>query len=504
MSNIQKSYDKLMAHQRKTALLRSCASVLGWDRETYMPLNAGVHRAEQLTLLSGMVHERVTSPQVGEWLANCENSQLTQDPFSYQAVNIREIRRSYDKKIKIPQRLVEEITRTTSLAHQAWIESRQKSDFKLFYPWLEKIVSLKREYASIIGYDGIAYDALLDDYEPGETTKNIAQIFSKLSPELTSLIQRIIDSPKQPDKTILNRTFPLDKQRIFSEMVAASIGFDFNRGRLDSVVHPFCTGLGPDDTRITTRWDENNFSCAFFGILHETGHALYDQGLPVKHWGTPMGNSVSLGIHESQSRLWENMVGRTRPFWKHFYSKLQAVFYHQLVGISLDEFLHSINEVCPSFIRVEADEATYTLHIILRFEIEQALISGDLSCSDVPGAWNEKFKKLLGLDIPDDASGCLQDVHWSLGSIGYFPTYALGNLYAAQFYHQAKKETPDLEQCIAEGDCSGLLAWIRTRIHSQGMRYSAKDLVKQVTGESLSHDYLISYLSHKYTELYIS
>ena len=502
MGNASESYDKLINHQKKTALLSSCVSILGWDRETYMPPNAAPHRAEQLTLLSSIVHERATDPHVGDWLADCECSQLTEDPLTSEAVNIREIRRSYDKKTKVPKRLVEELTRTTSLGHQAWIESREKSNFTLFLPWLEKIVQLKREYAAAIGYEDVPYDALLDDYEPGESTATVTKIFTALSNELVPIIQRIIESPHQPDKTVLSRRYPLDKQRIFGEMAAASIGFNFNAGRLDTVVHPFCTGLGPSDTRITTRWDDNNFGCGFFGILHETGHGLYDQGVSPEHWGTPMGSSVSLGIHESQSRLWENIVGRSRPFWKHFYPKLQAVFQHQLSGVSLDNFVRAVNEVCPSYIRVEADEATYTLHIVLRFEIEQALISGDLQCADVPGAWNEKVKKLLGLEFPDDANGCLQDVHWSLGSIGYFPTYALGNLYAAQLYDTAKKEISGLEDYVASGDHKPLLSWLRHNIHSHGMRFRAKDLVTKISGKPLHHDYLISYLNDKYSELY--
>ena len=502
MGNPEKSYEKLIAHQKKAAILSSCAGVLSWDREAVMPPAAAPHRAEQLTLLSGLVHKQEIDPHIGEWLDDCEKSEIAQDPISAVAVNIREIRRSYDKKTKVPQRLVEELTRVTSLGHQAWIEAREQSNYPLFQPWLEQIVKLKREYADIIGYSEVPYDALLDDYEPGESTKNITTVFTNLRQELVPLLRRILKAPKRPDTTILTREYPLDKQRFFGEMVAASIGFDFDAGRLDTVVHPFCTGLGPEDTRITTRWDENNVSSAFFGILHETGHGLYDQGLPADLWGTPMGNSVSLGIHESQSRLWENIVGRTAPFWKHFYPQLQAVFHHQLKDVSLDRFLHAINEVRPSFIRVEADEVTYTLHIILRFEIEQGLVSGSLNVNDVPEAWDAKFTELLGLEVPDAARGCLQDVHWSFGSIGYFPTYALGNLYAAQFYHQAQQEITDLEDYIAKGDFSPLLTWLRTKIHSHGMRYRARELVQRVTGETLNHQYLTKSLHDKYTQLY--
>jgi len=502
MKSEDKCYKNLLEHETKTATLNSCAALLSWDRETYMPPAGVEHRAEQLALLSGLAHERSVDPRIDEWLSTCEASDLNASDHSVSATNIREWRRVYDKKIRLTKSFVEELARTTSLGHQAWIEARDKSEFGAFLPWLDKIVRLKREYADLIGNGKEPYDALIDDYEPGECADNINIVFTALKNELVPLIDRITNSKRQPDLSVLNRKFPVDRQRDFGELTAKTIGFDFNSGRLDTVVHPFCCGMGPRDTRITTRWDENDFCSAFFGIIHETGHGLYEQNLPLEHWGTPAGEAVSLGIHESQSRLWENIVARGQPFWKYFYPKLQEIFYSSLGAVPFDQFLHAINHVHLSFIRVEADEATYTLHIILRFEIEQMIISGEAAPKDIPHLWNSKFKDLFDLEVPDDAQGCLQDVHWSYGSFGYFPTYALGNLYAAQFYNQMKAEIPDLEDQFANGDFSALLNWLKDKIHSKGMRYTAPELVQAVTGQPLDHKFLIQNLQDKFTRLY--
>ena len=496
------TYAKLITHAKETALLGSCASVLHWDQETNMPPAGAAHRAEQLALLSGLVHARATDPRMGEWLAACEGTDLTAEPHAIETVNVRELRREYDKQVKVPRALVEETARTAALGHEAWVEARKQSEFSTFRPWLEKIVKLRREYAEAVGYETVAYDALIDEYEPGETAANITRVFAALRDELAPLIEKLVGAPRQPDRSLLTRHFPVDRQRVFGEMCAAEIGFDFSAGRLDTVVHPFCTRIGAGDVRITTRWDPHHFGTALFGILHETGHGLYSLGLPDEHYGTPMGDSVSLGIHESQSRLWENFVGRGRAFWRHFWPRTQGIFHEALAGVSLDAFLHAVNDVRRSFIRVEADEVTYNLHVILRFELEQAIFSGDLRPADVPGAWNEKFKALFGLDVPDDASGCLQDVHWSGGAFGYFPTYALGNLYAAQFFRQVRQDIPDLEAGIARGDFAPLLEWLREKIHSQGMRFRAGELVERVTGEPLTHRHLIEYLTEKYAGLY--
>jgi len=484
------------------SLLHSCAAVLEWDERTYMPPGGGNHRAEQKALLSGMVHEKFTAPQIGDLLKKAEDSLSGAAADSPDRVNIRELRRQYDKLVKVPKSLVEELEKTTTLAEQAWVEARRKSDTAPFLPWLEKIINLKRRYAEAIGYKTEPYDALLDDYEPGETAANLKQVLENLRLPLVEMIRAIADSDRKPKSEILQRNFPLDKQEIIGRLAASAIGFDMDSGRLDVTTHPFCIGIGPGDTRITTRYNANHFGQAFFGILHETGHALYDQGLDKSYFGLPMGESVSLGIHESQSRLWENVVGRSLAFWQYFYPWVQKLFYDSLKDVSLEEFYFAINEVRPSFIRVEADEATYNLHILVRFEIEHAIFSGDLKTADIPAVWNDKFKKYLGVEPPDDRQGCLQDVHWGAGLIGYFPTYTLGNLYSAQFFAAAKKELTDLEKQFASGQFSDLLNWLREKIHRHGQRYRAAELVVKVTGEPLNSRYLLEYLRGKYAPLY--
>ena len=502
MGKERETYDRLIEIHKEVVLLESCSSVLKWDQETYMPARGTEHRAGQLALLAKTAHQRFTYPRVGELLARCEESDLAADPLSVESVNLREIRRKYDKKTRLPQRLVEELAKTSVLAHSAWIEARKSSDYESFRPWLEKIVSLKREQAQAIGYQNSPYDPLIDDFEPGETESHLAPLFSELRRGLVPLLEKIAGSSIQPDTSFLSLEYPIGHQRTFGEMVAASCGFDFTQGRLDEVVHPFCTGIGPGDTRITTCYDSYTFSRAFFGILHEAGHGMYEQGLDPEHYGTPMGESVSLGIHESQSRMWENFIGRSKPFWEHFFPKAQGVFHEALADISLDKFMQAVNRVQPSFIRIEADELTYNLHIILRFELERSLISGELAPVEVPAAWNERFKELLGIEVIQDSQGCLQDTHWSGGFFGYFPTYCLGNLYAAQFYHKVLRDIPELENSIAQGNLELLLDWLRENIHGHGMRYGAGELVERITGEPLSTTPLLNYLEEKYSILY--
>lgn len=498
----KKALEELTVLQKEINLLSSCAALLGWDERTYIPQKGTANRAEQQSLIAGIVHERFTSPKVGELLSEIESSDLVSDPLSLAAVNVREIRRLYDKQIKIPKSLVEEISRTTTLAEQAWVEARKKSDFPMFSPWLAKVTELRRKQAEAVGYEKERYDALLDDYEPGETAENLKKVFDGLRKELVELVGAITSSSKKPDVSILERDYPVDRQEIVGKAASAAIGFNYDGGRLDITTHPFCTTIGPGDVRITTRYNQNHFGHAFFGILHETGHGLYEQGLDPKYVGLPMGKSVSLGIHESQSRMWENLVGRSKAFWIYFFPWLKQVFWESLNNVKLDDFYFAINDVRPSFIRVEADELTYNLHILLRFEIEHAIFAGDLKTDDMPSIWNEKFKQYFEITPPDDARGCLQDVHWSCGYIGYFPTYTLGNLYAAQFFAKAKEELSDLDEQFSRGSFADLLNWLKEKIHKHGMRYRALDLVKQVTGKPLSHEYLMRYLKDKYGPLY--
>jgi len=500
---VSDAYQQLCDYARETALLTSTAGVLQWDEETYLPPAGHAYRAEQTAYLAGLIHKRQTAPQVGEWLAALGSDGEGQDE---RAAVIRELSRDYDKKTKLPQTLVEELSRTASLGQQAWKAAREADDFSQFAPLLEKTIDLKRQEADAVGYDESPYDALLDDYEPGETAANLTRVLGGLREQLAPLVEKIAASDRRPPADILRRSYPIDRQVKFGEHAAAGIGFDFQAGRLDVTAHPFCGGGGPRDVRLTTRYDAQEFAGGFFSILHEAGHGIYEQGLPAESFGLPTGEAVSLGIHESQSRMWENLVGRSRAFWEFFYPQLVDTFGESLADVSPEAFYFAINESRPSLIRTESDEATYNLHIIVRFELEQALISGELSAAELPAAWNEKYREYIGIEPPNAADGVLQDVHWSAGLFGYFPTYALGNLYASQFFDRASQELStaggDLQQQFSRGEFQPLADWLRTNIHRHGRRYSATQLVERVTGKPLSHQPLMDHLNAKYGELY--
>jgi carboxypeptidase Taq len=508
---VQEAYEGLIRRSRELELLSSCSALLGWDEQTYMPEGGAAHRGEQMALLAGLHHERATDPRIGELLASLEASGLPADPDSPPAVNIRELRRSYDRKTRLPRGLVEELARTTSLAQQEWVGARREASFDRFRPWLEKIILLKRDEAACLGAAegtaGSPLDPLLDEYEPGARVSELSVLFRELRDALTPLVRAIGEAAARSARegeadAILLRSYPLERQKIFGEAVAAAVGFDFRRGRLDVTAHPFCTGIGPGDTRITTRYDEHQLGDSFFGILHEVGHGLYEQGLPAEHAGTPMGESVSLGVHESQSRLWENAVGRSRAFWSFWFPLARRIFHAPLRDVSLDQFLAAVNHVAPSLIRVRADEVTYNLHIILRFELEQALVSGDLPVGDLPAAWNEKYRDPLGITPANDREGCLQDIHWSAGLLGYFPTYTLGNIYAAQLYDRARSELAGLEASFARGDYAELLSWLRDKVHRHGRRYRPASLIERAAGAMPDHRPLIRTLKDKYGEIY--
>jgi carboxypeptidase Taq len=503
MTEISQTYDELLTELKSISLLGSCAAVLGWDEQTYLPLAGAEHRANQLSFLAGIGHERATSPRIGNLLAELESSGQLGEADSPMAVNVREARRSYDRATKLPRRLVEELSRVTSLGQQAWVAARKEKNFPAFQPWLEQILKLKREEAAAIGYaGGVPYDALLDDYEPGAKTADVQAVFTPLRDATVELVTAIRESGKRPDVAILERSFPINAQREFAIDAATKIGFDFNAGRLDVAAHPFCSGFGPGDCRLTTRYDEHHFPGAFFGTLHEAGHGIYEQGLNKDAFGTAMGETTSLGIHESQSRMWENFVGRSRAFWSHFYEPARRAFPVALSDVAAEDFYAAINDVRPSFIRVEADEVTYNLHIMLRFELEQQLIAGDLQPADVPAVWNDTFTRYFGITPPDDAQGCLQDIHWSAGLFGYFPTYALGNMYAGQFFEAAAKELGDLNAMFAAGEFQPLKEWLNRNIHARGKLYRADRLVEVVTGEPLSQSPLVRHLHGKFDPLF--
>jgi carboxypeptidase Taq len=500
-------FDEVCEYVRQSSLLASVSAVLEWDERTMMPAAEAEYRADQTTLLSGMIHQRWTDDafvaKVSELAANSPASDpLGAGTDGETAATIRRLKRLVDKKTKLPRRLVEELTRTAVLGQSAWEKARRENNFAQFQPWLEKTMELKRQQAEALGYQQSAYDALLDDYEPEELTSNVARVLADLREQLVPLVAAVRDSKCQPDTGLLKCNFPKSVQESFGKQAAEAIGFDFARGRLDVTAHPFCTTLGPHDCRITTRYDEHFFNAAFFGILHEAGHGIYEQGLPPDRFGLPLGEAVSLGIHESQSRLWENLVGRSRPFWQHFYAIAQQRFPAALGRASLDQFYFAVNDVRPSLIRVEADEATYNLHILIRFEMEQALLSGDLPVADAPAAWNHKYRQYLGIEPDSDADGILQDVHWAAGLVGYFPTYTLGNLYAAQFFATADRELGGLHAQFARGEFQPLRNWLREKIHRHGQHYSSAELVKRVTGRELSPAPLVAHLRAKYGELY--
>jgi carboxypeptidase Taq len=492
------AYAELVRRSRDKTLLASCLQLLAWDEEVSMP-RAGVrHRSEQNALLAGLIHDRGTAPDYDDLLSTVEGSSLVSDPDSPQAVNVRELRRDYDRERRLPRRLVEEMARAHALASQAWAEARKNNDFKSFAPWIERVFELAREEADAVGYVGERYDALLDNFEPGMTSDRVSALFTQLETQLVPMVASLRDKREIAPDDVRTREFPVDQQRAFMESVATALGFSLESGRLDVVQHPFCSMIGPGDVRIGLRYLPHNFAGGFFALVHEVGHALYDHGLDPEQYGTPMGEPVSLGIHESQSRLWENYVGRSHGFWRCFYPQLQSTFHESLHDISLETFRRAVNRVSPGLIRVQADELTYNLHIVIRFELERALLSGNLVAGDLPGAWNELYTQRLGITPKDDTTGCLQDIHWSEGLIGYFPTYTLGNVYAAQLFAAAERALGPLEEAFAEGDFLTLRTWLGEHVHRHGKRYKPAEIIERTTGSAPDPSALIETLSRRY------
>ncbi|NKB70736.1 MAG: carboxypeptidase M32 [Candidatus Latescibacteria bacterium] len=491
-------YEEFIKRAGELADIGHAQALLGWDQETYMPSRGAARRASSMGTLAGLYHQKLTDPNLVRLVEELQGRDLQGD----QAVNVREFVRGLDRALKIPEDLVVEMSKTEALAHEAWVEARQKADFAVFQPWLEKLLAQKKEVADRVGYQGSIYNALLDEYEPYARAEEIAPVFADLRARLVPLVEAIQATGKMPAKGVLDQEFPVAAQEAFGRQVMADLGFDLEAGRLDISVHPFCSGLSRDDVRLTTRYAPGQMTDSLFGVIHETGHGLYEQGLPEDAVGTPAGASVSLGIHESQSRLWENMVGRSRPFWSHYLDTLKNCFPAQLQGVGLDAFYAAVNQVEPSLIRVEADEVTYNLHILLRFELEMDMVEGRVEVADLPALWNERMEQYLGVRPEDDAEGVLQDIHWSMGGIGYFPTYSLGNLYGAQFFRQAQLDMPDLMGQIGQGDFSPLKKWLNDKVHARGSRLSAGELVQEVTGEPLQARYFVDYLEEKFGALY--
>lgn len=502
MSNSEALYKELCQHVRETSYLESTAALLEWDQQTKLPTKANGYRSEQLTFLAGEIHKRRTDPRLGDMIGELIESPIGKDANSDSGVTIRELKREYEKRVKLPSSLVESLAQAASVGQTMWVKARKANDFRSFAPQLKKIFELKQEQADALGWSECRYDALLDEYEPGAKTSEVAGVLDALRADLVPLVAEVKASGINVPVDILSRKFPVDAQEKFGREASAKIGFEYERGRIDVTHHPFCCETGPNDCRITTRYDEDFFNSAFFGTLHEAGHGIYEQGLRSDQYGLPTGKYCSLGIHESQSRLWENLVGRSLSFWQYFFPRAQIHFPESLGDVALNDFYRAINHVAPSLIRVEADEATYNLHIIIRFQLEQAMINGDLDVNDLPTAWNEKYQEYLGIIPPNDADGVLQDVHWSAGLVGYFPTYSLGNLYASQFYAAAEKELGDLNSMFREGVFEPLKSWLNKQVHVKGKSLSGPALGLEVTGQPLSHDLLISQLRQKLAPIY--
>jgi carboxypeptidase Taq len=496
------SIDALKNRTTEISHLRHAAALLEWDQQTYMPPGAANARAEQLATLERLSHEMLCADETAQLIEAAAAEVGDLDADTLEAAIVRVTRRDYEDAVKLPSDFVAEEARVTALAYDVWVQARANSDYAAFQPTLERIVDLSRRRAEYLGYEDHIYDALLDLYEPGMKASDVAPLFADLREALVPFAQAIFAQQDRVSDEPLHRAFPVEQQHQLGLMIASQFGYDLQRGRQDEVVHPFCTSFSRDDVRITTRFDPQFLNPALFGTLHEAGHAMYEQGLSDELDGTFLADGVSLGIHESQSRLWENVVGRSYGFWQYFYPRLQGVYLGVLSDVSLDDFYRAINKVYPSFIRVEADEVTYPLHIMLRFELEQDILTGELDLNDAPDAWNAKMEHYLGITPEKDSDGILQDVHWAYGIFGYFPTYALGTLLSAQLYNAAVADHPEIPSDIAAGEFDTLLHWMNVNIHQHGRKYMPAELIKRATGDTYQHQPYMDYLQAKYSKIY--
>lgn len=492
------NYQNYCAYMRKIADVQFAAGVLNWDHETYMPSKGANFRAQQLSTLAGIAHELATKEELGTLLNKLsKDTTLTEK----EKRNIAQSLKNYNQNKKYTTAFVEELSKTISETFQAWQKAKATNDFKIYAPHLKKLVQLKRKECELLGYTEHPYDALIDQYEPETKTKQLEILFADVKNQLVEFVKQIAEKPQNKDNFMF-LNYNKDKQWNFGIDILKQMGYDFEAGRQDISSHPFTTNFSSEDVRVTTRINENDINEMIWSCIHEGGHALYEQGLPASEYGLPSGEYISLGIHESQSRLWENNVGRSLAFWNFNFNKLKEYFPENLNNISSKDFYRAMNIVKPSLIRTSADELTYHFHVLIRFEIEKALIEGKIEVDDLPSYWNTKYKEYLNIDVPSDSQGVLQDVHWSHGSFGYFPTYSLGSFYAAQFFSQAKKEIKNLEQEIEKGNLNPLLNWLRENIHKHGKHYNATQLCEKITGEKLNFKYFMDYAKQKYSDLY--
>jgi carboxypeptidase Taq len=491
-------YESYAEHMRKLADVRAALALMQWDQETYMPEKGASFRARQVATLSEVAHGMATSAQLGNLLDSLDEENGLQ-PVEKKNISLN--REDFNKQKKYPAAFVRKMSEAVSKSFNAWNQAKKESRFSLFENDLAAVIELKKEEADLLGYKQHPYDALMDEYEKGATVEGVNRVFGDLLPGLRAILEKI-RVKNQPENSFMFKSFDKKKQWDFGMQVIAELGFDFKSGRQDISSHPFSTSFNKYDVRITTRIDEHDFSSMLFSCIHETGHALYEQGLPESSYGLPSGEFASLSIHESQSRLWENHVGRSHAFWTLHYPVVREKFPGAFSNVPEETFYKAVNKVTPSLIRTESDELTYHFHVMIRYEIEKKLINGDLKTKDIPACWNELYEKYLGVRVTDDQHGCLQDVHWSHGSFGYFPTYSLGSIYAAQFFAAAVKSDPELNKKMENGDTSGLLQWLRQRIHATGRTFNSEEICKNATGEPMNVQHFLDYLLDKYGKIY--
>ncbi len=496
---MERTFSALLARMQELKDLNGIIGLATWDQETYLPAKAADARAYQLSTLQGLYHERLVDPRLGDELAWAEGqASLTAD----QRAMVRVLTQERNRAVRVPQALVKALAEAQSRALAAWRQARKEKRFAVFQPALGRLLELRREQADAYGHEGERYDALLEGYEPGMRVARLTPVLTALRDALIPMVATITSAPRQVPDILQGRRFEAEAQWRFTLRLLEAAGFDLEAGRQDRSIHPFTGGTHPRDVRLTTRIDEANLLNSLFSSIHEVGHGLYEQGYAEADYRTPLASSPSMGLHESQSRLWENMVGRSRAFWEHFFPLLRAEFPQSLAGVDVDRFHGAVNRVIPSLIRTEADEVTYNLHIVLRYELELLLIHDELPLEDVPAAWNERMLRYLGVKPPDDTLGVLQDIHWSWGEFGYFPTYSLGNLYSASLFHAAERAMPDLTDRIRHGELLPLRDWLRDNVHRPGYRVSAEELIRKVTGQGLTGTDFLRYLKGKYGALY--
>ncbi len=498
-----KDYQRLVELLAEVTALRQSGGLLFWDQQTYMPRAGARARGNHLATLSKVAHEKFTAPEIGRLLERLRDWEETLPYDSDEASTVRVARREYEKATRLPPDLVVRHSRARTRAHEAWIEARQKNDYKVFRPALGEMVDIMREVADALGYEDHPLDALLDQQEPGMKTADMEKLFGELRQGLVPLVRAIAEKADAVDDSFLHQPFDRETQMEVCREAAGAIGFDLEtRGRIDLSVHPFTIGFSRSDVRFTIRIDEGFFNAGFFASLHEAGHGTYMQGLPERFEQSILHEGASSGLHESQSRLWENIVGRSRAFWEFYYPRLQKGFPEQLGKVSREDFYRAVNKVEPSFIRVEADEVTYNLHIMVRFELEKAVFDRELGLDDLPGAWNEKFRNYLGITPPDDLRGCLQDIHWTFGFGGGFAGYTIGNVASVQLYEKALEEHPGLEEEFARGEFSSLLRWMNENVHAHGAKFEPQELLQRVTGRPLDAGPYLAYIKRKFSDIY--